>query len=168
MEAVEIMGHSNSKMLLDTYAELRRQEGKSIQKLNDFAKKSYQNNTSDSTEKVTTFWLHFPNILHFFALFQAVFMHQKNSCFKTQKTPETLDFTGFPVFFLSSWKRDLNPRPLHYEWSALPTELFQHRSAALLLTQIIIHDYCLFCKYFRKNNYNLTRACLKKIRNCLF
>ena len=41
-------------------------------------------------------------------------MHQKNSCFKTQKTPETLDFTGFPVFFLSSWKRDLNPRPLHY------------------------------------------------------
>ena len=55
MEAVEIMGHSNSKMLLDTYAELRRQEGKSIQKLNDFAKKSYQNNTSDSTEKVTTF-----------------------------------------------------------------------------------------------------------------
>ena len=54
MEAVEIMGHSNSKMLLDTYAELRRQEGKSIQKLNDFAKKSYQNNASDSTEKVTT------------------------------------------------------------------------------------------------------------------
>ena len=48
------MGHSNSKMLLDTYAELRRQEGKSIQKLNDFAKKSYQNNASDSTEKVTT------------------------------------------------------------------------------------------------------------------
>ena len=54
MEAVEIMGHSNSKMLLDTYAELRRQEGKSIQKLNDFAKKSYQNSASDSTEKVTT------------------------------------------------------------------------------------------------------------------
>ena len=25
-----------------------------------------------------------------------------------------------------SWKRDLNTRPAHYEWAALPTELFQH------------------------------------------
>ena len=25
-----------------------------------------------------------------------------------------------------SWKSDSNRRPLHYEWSALPTELFQH------------------------------------------
>ena len=27
---------------------------------------------------------------------------------------------------LWSWKRDLNTRPAHYEWAALPTELFQH------------------------------------------
>ena len=26
-----------------------------------------------------------------------------------------------------SWKRDLNTRPVHYECTALPTELFQHR-----------------------------------------
>ena len=38
MEAVEIMGHSDSKMLLDTYAELRKQEKDSRNKLNDFLK----------------------------------------------------------------------------------------------------------------------------------
>ena len=36
-------------------------------------------------------------------------MHQKNSCFKTQKTPETLDFTGFPVFFSVKLEKGLEP-----------------------------------------------------------
>lgn len=39
MEAVEIMGHSNSKMLLDTYAELRKQEKDSRNKLNAYVNK---------------------------------------------------------------------------------------------------------------------------------
>lgn len=36
MEAVEIMGHANSQMILDTYAELRKQEHDSVGKLNDY------------------------------------------------------------------------------------------------------------------------------------
>ena len=39
MEAVEIMGHANSQMILDTYAELRKQERNSIKKLNDYVSK---------------------------------------------------------------------------------------------------------------------------------
>lgn len=38
MEAVEMMGHSNSKMILDTYAELRKQEKNSAEKINSFLK----------------------------------------------------------------------------------------------------------------------------------
>lgn len=38
MEAVEMMGHSNSKMILDTYAELRKQEKKSAEKINSYLK----------------------------------------------------------------------------------------------------------------------------------
>lgn len=38
MEAVEMMGHANSQMILDTYAELRKQERSSADKLNLFLK----------------------------------------------------------------------------------------------------------------------------------
>lgn len=51
MEAVEIMGHANSKMLLDTYAELRKQESKSIEKLNSFVQKSYQGDNENIRRK---------------------------------------------------------------------------------------------------------------------
>lgn len=36
MEAVEIMGHANSQMILDTYAELRKEERNSVKKLNNY------------------------------------------------------------------------------------------------------------------------------------
>ena len=96
MEAVEIMGHSNSKMLLDTYAELRRQEGKSIQKLNDFAKKSYQNNASDSTEKVTTIWLHFDYTFPAFYTFSHCF--RRFLCIRKIAVSERKN-TGNPWFY---------------------------------------------------------------------
>lgn len=40
LEAVEMMGHSNSRMILDTYAELRRQERDSRDKINAFLSKT--------------------------------------------------------------------------------------------------------------------------------
>src|SRR5699024_10033663 len=40
LDAVEMMGHSNSRMILDTYAELRTQERDSRDKINAFLSKS--------------------------------------------------------------------------------------------------------------------------------
>ena len=44
-----------------------------------------------------------------------------------------------------SWKRDSNTRPAHYEWAALPTELFQQ----LLYASSIIYN-CL--EFFKREN----------------
>ena len=45
-----------------------------------------------------------------------------------------------------SWKRDSNTRPAHYEWAALPTELFQQN--ILLNTNSIIYKTLVFFKGF--------------------
>ena len=49
-------------------------------------------------------------------------------------------------FLFLSWKSDLNRRPLHYEWSALPTELFQH--TLITGTNIIIPYFHIFASTF--------------------
>lgn len=44
LEAVDMMGHANSRMILDTYAELRKQEKDSRDKLNAYVKKTASKN----------------------------------------------------------------------------------------------------------------------------
>ena len=48
------------------------------------------------------------------------------------------------IFFLVSFERDLNPRPLHYEWSALPTELSKQKPS----TNTSIHGRSTFVNSF--------------------
>ena len=49
-----------------------------------------------------------------------------------------LRYLTYALYTKKSWKRDLNPRPTHYECVALPTELFQPIATAMYLFYTII------------------------------
>ena len=58
---------------------------------------------------------------------------------------------AFSFLIHISWKWDSNPRPLHYEWSALPTELFQRtRLLYMFLGNFATVKFIIFAERFTK------------------